>query len=81
MLALWRDHCRQVTKAASVKQGVDENFNCFVARRVLAAAEEGASLSDLGMAGIVKESPTGYLPGVTGLTNKKTYRIYSGWRT
>jgi hypothetical protein len=70
----------QVTKAASGKQGVEENFNAYVARRVLAAMEAGQPLGRLGMAVTVKEAPRGYLPGVTGLTNKKSYRIYSGWR-
>jgi hypothetical protein len=69
-----------VTKAASAKQGVDENFNAYVARRVLAAAEAGQPLSRLGMAVTVKEAPRGYLAGVTGLTSKPSYRIYCGWR-
>lgn len=70
----------QVTKAASAKQGVEENFNAYVARRVLAAAEAGQPLGSIGMAVTVKDAPRGYLPGVTGLTSKPSYRIYSGWR-
>ena len=38
------------TKATSARQGVDENFNSYVVRHVLAACERGEDLSSLGFA-------------------------------
>jgi len=47
----------ELTRAASAKQNVPENFNAFVARNVLAAAEAGTPLADLGLAALVRDSP------------------------
>ena len=57
-----------------------ENFNAFVARNVIAACERGQPLEELGFSATQMPSPAGYLPGVTGLTNKTTYQVYSAWR-
>jgi len=65
--------------ATSQRQGVPENFNAFVARNVLSALERGQPLSELGFSATQMSSPAGYLPGVTGLTNKSTYQVYSAW--
>jgi hypothetical protein len=66
------------TKATSARQGVDENFNAFVARNVLASLERGLDL--MGNVGRRMPSPKGYLPGVTGLTSKPEFWTYSTWR-
>lgn len=68
------------TKATSARQGLDENFNCFVARHVLAACERGDDLATLGIAGRRMASPKGYVPGVTGLTSKPEFWTFSAWR-
>lgn len=68
------------TKATSARQGVEENFNAFVARNVIAAAEAGnLDGAAIGLAAREMPAPKGYLPGVTGLTNRETYRLYSGF--
>ena len=56
-----------------------ENFNAVVVRNVLAALERGESIDSLGFRATQMPAPAGYLPGVTGLTNKSTYLIYSAW--
>lgn len=67
------------TKATSARQGLDENFNAFVARNVLAACERGDELETLGVAGRKMASPKGYVPGVTGLTSKPEFWTFSAW--
>ena len=68
------------TKATSARQGVEENFNCFVVRHVLAACERGDDLTTLGFAGRRMQSPKGYVKGVTGLTSKPSFWTFSGFR-
>ena len=68
------------TKATSARQGVAENFNCFVVRHVLAACERGDDLTTLGFAGRRMQSPKGYVKGVTGLTSKPEFWTLSGFR-
>ena len=68
------------TKATSARQGVDENFNAFVVRHVLEACERGDDLSALGFAGRKMPSPKGYVKGVTGLTSKPEFWMFSQWR-
>lgn len=68
------------TKATSARQGVEENFNCFVVRNLLAACERGDDLDSLGFAGRKMSSPKGYVKGVTGLTSKPEFWTFSQWR-
>lgn len=68
------------TKATSARQGVDENFNSYVVRHVLAACERGEDLSSLGFAGRKMPSPKGYVKGVTGLTSKPEFWMFSGFK-
>ena len=68
------------TKATSARQGVDENFNCFVVRNLLAACERGDDLDALGFAGRRMAAPKGYVKGVTGLTSKPEFWTFSSWR-
>jgi ADP-ribose pyrophosphatase YjhB (NUDIX family) len=66
-------------KATSKRQGIDENFNTFVARNVLAACERGEDLEKLGTGGKKMQSPKGYVPGVTGLTSKPEFWVFSNF--
>jgi len=68
------------TKVTSARQGVDENFNSYVVRHVLEACERGDDLSTLGFAGRSMPSPKGYVKGVTGLTSKPEFWMFSQWR-
>jgi len=68
------------TRATSARQGVAENFNCFVVRHVLEACERGDDPSTLGWAGRKMPSPKGYVKGVTGLTSKPEFWMFSQWR-
>jgi ADP-ribose pyrophosphatase YjhB (NUDIX family) len=68
------------TKATSKRQGVEENFNSFVVRNVLAACVRGDDLRTLGFAGRTMPSPKGYKSGVTGLTSKPEFWCFSAWR-
>jgi ADP-ribose pyrophosphatase YjhB (NUDIX family) len=68
------------TKATSARQGVDENFNCYVVRHVLEACERGDDLTQLGFAGRKMPAPKGYVKGVTGLTSKPEFWMFSQWR-
>jgi len=68
------------TRATSARQGVDENFNSYVVRHVLAACERGDDISTLGFAGRQMASPKGYVKGVTGLTSKPEFWTFSQWR-
>ena len=68
------------TKATSARQGVEENFNAFVVRHVLAACERGDDLDQLGFGGRRMQSPKGYVKGVTGLTSKPEFWAFSGFR-
>ena len=66
----------EAVKATSERQGVKENLNYFVARK-LRAVERG-ELDTVGFACSEHETPGGSLqPGVTGLTNKKTTLFYT----
>ena len=69
----------EACKATSARQGVEENFNTFVARNVLAACERGDDLETLGVAGRKMKSPAGYIKGVTGLTSKPNFWTFSSW--
>ena len=68
------------TRATSARQGVEENFNSYVVRHVLSACERGDDLSTLGFAGRRMPSPKGYVKGVTGLTSKPDFWMFSQWR-
>jgi len=70
----------QSTLATSARQGVEENFNSYVVRHVLAACERGDDLRALGLAGRRMPSPRGYVKGVTGLTSKPEFWMFSEWR-
>ena len=49
-------------------------------RHVLEACERGDDLSALGFAGRKMPSPKGYVKGVTGLTSKPEFWMFSQWR-
>ena len=68
------------TKATSARQGVDENFNCFVVRNVLSALERGEDPGSLGFAARKLQAPKGYVKGVTGLTSKPEFFLFSQFR-
>lgn len=69
------------TRATSARQGVEENFNGFVVRNLLAACERGEPIENLGFAGRKMASPKGYVKGVTGLTSKPEFWTFSQWRS
>ena len=65
--------------ASSARMGVPENFNAYIARHVLEACERGDDLDGLAIAGRKMPSPKGHIKGVTGLTSKPEYWLFSPW--
>ena len=68
------------TQATSARQNVPENFNSYVVRNLIAACERGDDFDALGFTARKMPSPKGYVKGVTGLSSKPDYFMFSQWR-